>query len=100
MNKKMIMQISTTNRGACVSAKQGSANLFGGKGQVAIETTAAIIAVFIFLLGVLQIFVWFNSMLVERQKYYQDSRSQAARGSPGIYNWQAPRLDIFGSSDD
>lgn len=68
------------------------------KGQVAIEMAAAIIAVFIFLLGTLQIFVWFNSMLVKRQEYYEASRIQAGTASSvGGYDFSPPSLNIFGS---
>jgi hypothetical protein len=44
------------------------------KGQVAIESTVAIIAVFIFLLGATQIFIWMNRNIIFRQKAYQSSR--------------------------
>lgn len=43
-------------------------------GQVAIEATVAVIAIFIFLLGVTQIFVWFNRNTIRRQKAYQETR--------------------------
>jgi len=71
------------------------------KGQVAIEMAASLIAVFIFLLGTLQIFVWFNSVLVGRQQYYQATRQKAADydftrgGTIGGYAWEAPALDVL-----
>ncbi len=75
--------------------------LSGLKGQVAIEMATAIIAVFIFLLGTLQIFVWFNATLIERQEYYQSTRKQAAedRLSSGEYDWTPPQLDIFATGE-
>lgn len=69
------------------------------RGQSTIEMAAAIIAVFIFLLGTLQIFVWFNNMIVSRQQYYSSSRLSAASDSPGEYSWQPQPLDIFGAGE-
>lgn len=65
-------------------------------GQGAIEMTAAIIAVSVFLLGSVSIFIWFNKMLVERQEYYESTRTEAATWEkPGIYEHQPQELDIF-----
>jgi hypothetical protein len=66
-------------------------------GQVAMETVAAIIAVFIFLLGTVQIFVWFINVIVQRQQYYESTRALAtsSAGNAGVYKWKPPILQIF-----
>lgn len=69
-----------------------------GSGQVTMETAAAVIAVFVFFLGVLQIFSWFSSVLVKRQQYYQESRTNAAsidEGVVGDFTYAPPELNIF-----
>lgn len=72
------------------------------KGQVAIEMAAAIIAAFIFLLGTVQIFAWFNSVLVSRQEYYERSRLTAGGGenNRGGYSYTPQKLDIFGTGGE
>ncbi len=57
--------------------------------------TAAIIAIFIFFLGTMQIFVWFNHILVGRQQYYESSRLDAASSKIGEYKYAPEPLGIF-----
>ena len=47
--------------------------------QVAIESTLAIVAIFIFLLGIMQIFLWFNRSMISRQKAYQRTRTHLGK---------------------
>ncbi|GEM_PF-4997612 len=69
---------------------------FRSRGQVSIETAAAIIIAFIFILGTLQIFVWLNSMMANRQQYYQQSRMSAGSFmTPGVFNHTPQTLNIF-----
>ena len=64
------------------------------KGQVAIETTIAIVAIFIFLLGVTQVFLWVNRNMIARQRAYQQTRMTL--GSPGSIEFYRPsRLYVF-----
>jgi len=94
--KKGFIRPSLTPK-ACLPARR----VFGVGGQAAIEMTAAIIAIFVFLLGTLQIFIWFNSALVQRQRYYQSSRRQAGTVfSAGGYSFSPPTLNIFGSGGE
>lgn len=64
------------------------------RGQVGIETTVAMIAVFIFLLGATQVFLWTNRNIIERQREYQNSRTQLTEaGTTDFYHPQ--RLYVF-----
>lgn len=45
------------------------------KGQVAIENTIGIVALFLFFMGITQIFLWMNHSIIERQKAFQRSRT-------------------------
>lgn len=67
------------------------------KGQVTIELTIGIIAVFIFLLGLCNAWVWFNSCLVERQEAYQDSRMDTTKAETYTYQdyYIPPALEIL-----
>ncbi|MFH1245412.1 MAG: hypothetical protein V1662_02915 [Candidatus Omnitrophota bacterium] len=61
---------------------------------MAIETTVAMIAVFIFLLGATQIFLWMNRNIIERQRAYQNSRTQLTDvGTTDFYH--PSRLYVF-----
>ena len=63
-------------------------------GQVAIETTVAIVVIFIFLLGATQVFLWMNHNIIARQKAYQQTRTQL--GNTGSINFYQPtRLHVF-----
>lgn len=71
-------------------------------GQVTMETAAAVIAVFVFFLGILQIFSWFSSVLVKRQQYYQTSRVNAASADDGVvgdFTYSPPALNIFDKAE-
>ncbi|MEW6008967.1 MAG: hypothetical protein AB1629_04955 [Candidatus Omnitrophota bacterium] len=71
------------------------------KGQASIELAAAIIAIFILFLGAMQIFVWFNHMLVERQEYYEGSRSEAGGHEPSPkYEHTPTPLKIFPEGEE
>lgn len=50
------------------------------KAQVALEFTAAFICVILFLLGTVQIFVWFGKNIVQRNKKYEETRKSAGTG--------------------
>lgn len=68
------------------------------KGQVAIESTMAIVAIFILLLGATQIFLWMNRSTLKRQRAYQASRtSLGAAGSINFYDAKSAenRLYVF-----
>jgi hypothetical protein len=43
---------------------------------VIIDTTVSIVAIFIFLLGVTQVFIWTNRSMIARQREYQATRTQ------------------------
>lgn len=49
------------------------------KGQVAIESTIGLVAVIIFLLGITQVFLWINRTTINRQRAYQESRTELGR---------------------
>jgi hypothetical protein len=66
-------------------------------GQVAIETSLAIVAIFIFLLGVTQIFLWMNRSMVERQRAYQTSRTQL--GSAARRHGKIGSIDFYQVQD-
>lgn len=67
-------------------------------GQVALETAAALIAIFIFTLGLIQILVWFVRIFVDQAVYYQGSRTTAGtRATAGAYSFTPRQLNIFGT---
>jgi hypothetical protein len=76
----------------CASGKQTLNNL---RGQVAIESTIAIIAIFIFLLGATQIFIWMNRNIVLRQKAYQRSRKNLGTEWSIEFDYKPQRLYVF-----
>jgi flagellar basal body-associated protein FliL len=45
------------------------------KAQVALEFVAAFICTILFLIGTVQLFVWFGNNIVQRQKAYENSRA-------------------------
>ena len=67
-------------------------------GQVAIETTVAIMAIFVFLLGATQLFLWVNRNIIARQKAYQGTRMQLSN-ERNIDFYQPTRLYIFPQED-
>ncbi|MBN2097056.1 MAG: hypothetical protein JW714_01105 [Candidatus Omnitrophica bacterium] len=63
------------------------------------ETTIAMIAIFMLLLGATQFFVWANRQLIGRQRAYQNSRVALGLSTgPGIipgFNYQPQKFNIF-----
>jgi hypothetical protein len=53
------------------------------KGQAILESTMVLILTILLLGGVLHIWIWGNSQLVNRQKSYQASRVAAGQSSDG-----------------
>ena len=68
--------------------------LKGKSGQVAIEATIAILAIFIFLLGASQVFIWMNQSIINRQAAYQKTRTSLG-SAESIEFYQPKRLYIF-----
>lgn len=64
------------------------------RGQVGIETSVAMIAVFIFLLGATQVFLWMNRNIIERQREYQNSRTRLTEADT-IDFYRPQRLYVF-----
>lgn len=68
------------------------------KGQSIIETTVALVALFIFLFGVARVFVWVNRSMVERQEAYQATR--VVGGKIGAVDFYTPdRFYIFSAEE-
>lgn len=73
------------------------------RAQSTLEITVALVAVFIFLLGTVKIFVWVNEQMVLRQRDYENDPVYgrvAAGGASGEvqlreFNQPYPELDIF-----
>lgn len=51
------------------------------KAQVALEFIAAFICTILVLIGTVQLFVWFGSSIVNRQKKYELTRAAAGNGA-------------------
>lgn len=51
------------------------------KAQVALEFVAAFICTILFLIGTVQLFVWFGNNIVQRHKFYESSRADAGNGA-------------------
>ena len=64
------------------------------QGQSTLESTIALIAAVVLLLGITQVFVWVNKMMVERQRAYQSTRMSAY---PQVEFYKPKNLDIFGT---
>lgn len=69
------------------------------KAQVSLETTLALICVFIILIGSLRVFLWVNKRMVSRQVDYESTAvSAASTASPAevpVDESQYPDIDIF-----
>lgn len=61
------------------------------RAQVALETTLALIVLFIMLLGICQTWIYFNRILIERQQAYELTRT-SSNITMNVYN--APGLNI------
>jgi hypothetical protein len=71
--------------------------LLSPKAQVSIELAAAIIIVILFMLATIKVFGWLNTVMVDRQQYYQGSRVTAGTpATPGTFNYTPPALNIVG----
>lgn len=64
------------------------------RGQSTLESTIALIAAVVLLLGITQVFIWVNKMMVERRQAYQATRMSA---SPQVEFYQPKNLDVFGT---
>lgn len=49
--------------------------------QVALEFITAFICTILFLIGTVQLFVWFGNHIVQRHKFYESSRAAAGNGA-------------------
>ena len=73
-----------------------------GKGaQVSLELAASLVVVFVLLFGTLQIFLWMNKRLVQRQQDYEAKRVEAANSPAEVQidetnQAKYPKLNIFG----
>ena len=72
------------------------------KAQVSLELGLALIGVFILLVGVLNVFIWVNQRMVQRQKDYETDRQLAGSSYTGqevrvdeSNTTKYPDLDIF-----
>ena len=67
-------------------------------GQASLELAASLVAVFILLFGALQVFLWVNKRLAQRQQDYEVKRVEAANSSSEVQVDESkyPKLDIFG----
>jgi hypothetical protein len=61
-------------------------------GQSTLETTITLIVIVVLLLGITNVFVWMNKMMVER---HQAFRATQFDSSPTINFYQPKKLDIF-----
>ena len=72
----------------------------GKKAQVSLELAASIVVLFILLFGALQVFLWFNQRMVQRQKDYEAKRVEAANSPTEVQTDETdqskyPKLNIF-----
>ena len=74
----------------------------GGKnGQVSLELAASLVVLFILLFGTIQVFLWLNKRLVQRQQDYEANRVAAANSGSEVQVNETdqnkyPDLNIFG----
>lgn len=61
-------------------------NIFKGyrRGQAAIEVTLGLLACFMLFLCTIQLFVWINRCIVERDRSYENTRIQAGGYATGL----------------
>jgi len=77
------------------------ATLGGKTAQVSLELAASLVVVFILLFGALQLFLWMNKSLVQRQKDYEAQRVTAGNSGSEVQVDESdqskyPKLNIFG----
>lgn len=70
-------------------------NYRGYRAQVALEFTIAFICTMLFLIGTVQLFVWFGSNIVQRHKAYEDSRKVLRKETPCLNC-----LPVFGAEKE
>lgn len=75
----------------------------GEEAQSSLELAASLIVVFILLFGSLQVFIWANKRLVQRQKDYEAQRLTAGNSGAEVKvdesdQTKYPKLDIFGKN--
>ena len=75
--------------------------LTGKKAQSSLELGASLVVIFILLYGTLQVFLWVNKRLVQRQKDYEAQRVTAGNSPTEVQVDESdqskyPRLNIFG----
>lgn len=81
-----------------LKTQSGRARAIGKEAQSSLELAASFVVIFILLFGSLQVFIWMNKRLVQRQKDYEVQRVTAGNsGSPVQVNeTEYPKLNIFG----
>ena len=67
------------------------------KAQVSLEIALALIGVFILLFGTMNVFIWVNKRLVQRQKDYEHTRISAGNAAQEVPVNESgyPKLNIF-----
>ncbi|MDD2927409.1 MAG: hypothetical protein PHE30_00975 [Candidatus Omnitrophica bacterium] len=75
--------------------------LHGKQAQVSLELAASLVVVFVLLFGTLQVFLWMNKRLVQRQQDYEAKRVTAANSASEVQTDETdqakyPKLNIFG----
>lgn len=72
-------------------------------GQASLELAASLTVVFILLFGTLQVFIWVNKRLAQRQQDYEATRIEADSNPVAAQDkmnendaTKYPKLDIFG----
>jgi hypothetical protein len=73
----------------------------GKRSQVSLELAASLVVIFILIFGTLQVFLWLNKRLVQRQQDYEANRVAAANSASEIQvdetdQAKYPKLNIFG----
>ena len=63
-------------------------------GQSTLETTIALVAAVILILGITQVFVWLNKIMVERHEAFESSSTSA---DPVVDFYQPEEFNIFGN---
>lgn len=68
------------------------------KGQVILEMTAALIVLFVLVVGAFRLFRWVNNRMVLRQEEYDKTRIEAGSGTKEVLVDESalPELDILG----
>jgi len=73
----------------------------GRQAQSSMELAASLVVIFILLFGSLQVFLWVNKRLVQRQKDYEAQRVAAGNSQVEVKVDESdeakyPKLNIFG----